>query len=78
MCCAVAGEHAGISHAAVGDGRARILRHHVDIEIHQALAGYRGARRSHAVRGVTNRATEAGVYVKGVLCEAGVLHNLAG
>lgn len=78
MRCAVASEHARISNAAIGNGRGPILRHHTDIEIHQALAGYRGARRSHAVRGMTNRATEAGVYVKGVLREAGVLHDLAG
>lgn len=73
----MAGEHTRIGGAVVRDGRTSILGNHLDIEIDQPLAANLRAKASHAVSGVTNRTTEAGIDMKCVLGKAGIGYDIA-
>ncbi len=68
----VAGQNAGVGGVVVGDGRGSVLADDVDVEIDESLAGDVGIRASDAVGGVTNRTSETGVDVAGVLRELGI------
>ena len=72
----VAHQYAAIRGAIVGDGKAAIRSHDVQVKINQTLAADASASRSHAVRGVAGGTGEAGVDVAAVLIPTGVLHNL--
>lgn len=77
MCDVVAHQGASIRGARVGDRRATIGSNHVDVEVHQPLAGDGPASCAHAVGSVTNRAAEAGVDVITVMVPAGIGDDVA-
>jgi hypothetical protein len=56
MALSVTREGAGVAATVVGvrDWSCPVRGHDIDIEIHQALAGYGRGRRSHAMGGVTD------------------------
>lgn len=66
----MAHQRAGVRGAGVGDRRASIRSDHVDVEVHQTLAGDGSASCAHAVGGMANRAGEAGVDVTAVVVPA--------
>lgn len=76
VCGQVTDQHAGVRDTVVGDGKAAVWRHHVDIEVDEPLAGDGSARSSHAVSRVAGGAAEAGADVVAVLIPARVLHDL--
>lgn len=73
----MAGKYTTIRGAVVGDGHSSILGNYVDIKIHHPLATNVWIDTSHAMSGVANRATEAGVDMKCMLGEAGICHDIA-
>ena len=69
----MAGQSAGVAAAVVGDRSAVVLRHHVNIKIHQAFARNSRGYRTHAVRSMADGTGEAVLrHVVAVLRKAGV------
>lgn len=77
VCDVVAYQGAGIRGARVGNRRATIGSDHIDVEVHQPLAGDGPASCAHAVGGMANRAAEAGVDVITVMVPAGIGDDVA-
>lgn len=72
----VTDQDASVRGTVVGDGKAAVRRHYVDIEVDKPLAGDGSTRSSHAVSGVAGGAAEAGADVVAVLIPTRVLHDL--
>ena len=73
----MAGQRATVGSAVIGNRSAVVLTHHVDVEIHQALARHPGSHRTHAVRGMTRRTGESILrYVIAVMGETRVTHDV--
>src|ERR1700676_3919488 len=73
----MAGQRATVATAVIRNRSTVVLSHHVDVEIHQALARHPGSHRTHAVRGMTRRTGESILrYVITVMGETRVTHDV--
>src|SRR5271166_1784342 len=74
----VTSQCASIRGTVVGNGKAAIRGHDIQVKIHKAFAADGSAGGSDAMGGVAGGTTEAGIDVTAVLIPAGILHNLVG
>jgi len=68
----VAGQVAGVGGAGIGDRAGAIRRHHIEIKVHQPLAGNAPVHGSHSMRRMAGGAGKAVVDVPGVFAEGRV------
>lgn len=72
------GQGAGVAGAVIGNRRAIVLTHHVDVKIHQTLAGYPRRNRAHAMSCVARGTREAVLRnVISVMSETEIIHHIA-
>ena len=74
----MAGQGASVAGTVIGNGRPIVLADHVDIKIHQTLAGYSRRNRTHAMRCVARGTGETILRnVIPVMSEAEIIHHIA-